>query len=113
MFNVEIVDSFYEKEKPFFSCTNQQSLLDATRLQGVRIKYACKVGGCGLCKIKVVEGEYRRGTCSVSGLPYDERLQNYTLACKTYPTSDMKILIQISSGGGDRHEQNKTAISHL
>ena len=34
-------------------CREQESLLDAVNRQGFKIPYACKGGGCGLCKIKV------------------------------------------------------------
>jgi CDP-4-dehydro-6-deoxyglucose reductase len=74
-------------------CREDQSLLDAACSQGVTMKYACKGGGCGLCKIKVNEGSYERGKSSKAVLPDSEREQDYTLACKTFPKSDMQVLV--------------------
>jgi ferredoxin len=94
MFTVKAMD--YSKENSEWSCRDKESLLDAANKQGVKIPYACKGGGCGLCKIKVEEGEFERGPSSKEVLPDAERFMNYTLACKTYPKSDMKVLINIS-----------------
>nr|WP_295973529.1 2Fe-2S iron-sulfur cluster binding domain-containing protein [uncultured Bacillus sp.] len=74
-------------------CLEDQSILDAACIQGVTIKYACKGGGCGLCKIQVDEGLYKRGKSSKAVLPDSERELDYTLACKTFPQSNMKVLI--------------------
>ena len=101
MYNVKIAD---EKGliRHHFVCGSRQTLLDAARIQNlfnaakqswIRLSYACKVGGCGLCKVKVMEGEYTQGTCSWTALTKEERMQNITLACKTYPHSDLKIFI--------------------
>lgn len=92
MYKVSIIDSSYEKDT--FSCSHSQSLLDAALVQGIRIPHACKGGGCGMCKIKVEEGRFERGLSSKDVLPDTERTINYTLACKTYPMSDMKFSIQ-------------------
>ncbi len=74
-------------------CKENQTLLDAANIQGVTIKYACKGGGCGLCKVKVNEGSYERRKSSKTVLPDSEREQDYTLACKTFPKSDMQVLV--------------------
>lgn len=74
-------------------CKDNQTLLDAANMQGVSIKYACKGGGCGLCKIKVNEGSYERGKSSKAVLPDSERELDYTLACKTFPKSNMTVLV--------------------
>jgi ferredoxin len=77
-------------------CREQESLLDAVNRQGFKIPYACKGGGCGLCKIKVQDGQFDMLKCSKVVLPDEERLMNYTLACKTYPKTHMEILIDLA-----------------
>ena len=42
----------------------KESVLDGARRNGVNIPYACKGGGCGMCKVRVEEGEFERGRCS-------------------------------------------------
>ncbi|MFC3885542.1 2Fe-2S iron-sulfur cluster binding domain-containing protein [Bacillus songklensis] len=94
MFTVKVMD--YNEGNPELSCHDSESLLDAANKRGIKIPYACKGGGCGMCKIKVEEGDFERGPSSKEVLPDAERTMNYTLACKTYPKSDMKILIDMS-----------------
>jgi len=81
---------------PELACPETESLLDAALRQGAEIPYACKGGGCGLCKIKVKDGEFERRKSSKIALPDSERSMNFTLACKTFPKSDMKIQIDLS-----------------
>lgn len=94
MFSIKVTDS---SELSYdFSCQDKQSLLDAALARGVYIPWACKGGGCGLCKIKVEDGNYELGKSSKAVLPDHERDRNYALACKTYPTSNLSILININ-----------------
>ena len=99
MFKVEIMEKDCESS---FLCDRKKSLLEAfriQRLQGAPIKsttqipYACKVGGCGVCKIKIVQGNYQMGTYSTKVLSNEELSQNITLACKTFLESDSRIEI--------------------
>lgn len=94
MFKVQVIDDGEGNRE--LLCHDRESLLDAANRKGIKIPYACKGGGCGMCKIKVEEGEFERGTSSKAVLPDTERAVNYTLACKTYPKTDMKILIDLS-----------------
>jgi CDP-4-dehydro-6-deoxyglucose reductase len=94
MFKVKVKDDPTHQSE--FSCKDKQSVLDAARSQGIVIQYACKGGGCGLCKIKVEAGEYEIGKSSKAVLPDAERELNYALACKTYPKSNLEVRIQPS-----------------
>ena len=97
-FTVEIVDDESRPQRRFV-CSATQSLLEAYKLwtllgaggHAARLPYACKVGGCGLCKIRVLQGTFRLGTCSKTALTPEEREQGIALACKTYPESDLRI----------------------
>lgn len=94
MFTVKVMDTGNQTLE--LTCPETESLLDAALRQGMKIRYGCKGGGCGLCKIKVQEGEFTRGKSSKAVLPDAERSMNYTLACKTFPKSDLKIVIDLS-----------------
>ncbi|MDP4105989.1 MAG: 2Fe-2S iron-sulfur cluster binding domain-containing protein [Bacillota bacterium] len=94
MFTVKVKD--HPTNQPEFSCKDKQSVLDAARSQGIVIQYACKGGGCGLCKIKVEAGKFEIGKSSKAVLPDAERELNYALACKTYPKSNLEVRIQPS-----------------
>lgn len=87
MFAIRVLDG----EAKTFYCCEAENLLAAARRQGVSIPAGCYSGGCGMCKIKVAEGRFRRGTSSKAVLPDQERQNNYSLACKTYPESELTI----------------------
>jgi len=93
MFTITTTDSHDHK---VWVGNETESVLDGAQRNGVKIPYACKGGGCGLCKIKVEEGEFERGPSSIAVLPNHERNLNYTLACKTYPKSNLMIQIDYS-----------------
>ena len=49
-----------------------------------------------MCKVRVEEGEFERGRCSVAILPNEERERGLYLACKTYPKSNLTIQLDMS-----------------
>jgi ferredoxin len=92
MFTIKITDV---NDRQWLGSTTE-SILDGAQRNGVKIPYACKGGGCGLCKIRVEDGEFERGPSSIAVLSNEERDLNYTLACKTYPKSDIAIQLDLS-----------------
>jgi ferredoxin len=90
MFTIKITDTNGQ-----WIGSDTESILDGAQRNRVKIPYACKGGGCGLCKVRVEEGEFERGRSSMAVLPNDERSLNYTLACKTYPKGNMKIQLDM------------------
>jgi ferredoxin len=55
------------------------------------ITVGCRGGGCGICKVKVVEGTYRTGKTAVSRVAEMERAAGYALACRLFPLDDLSI----------------------
>ncbi|GED16870.1 hypothetical protein AMI01nite_48610 [Aneurinibacillus migulanus] len=47
-----------------------------------------------MCRIKVVKGTFTLGICSKAVLSDRDREANYTLACKTYPSSNMEVTLE-------------------
>ncbi|MBB6443923.1 2Fe-2S iron-sulfur cluster-binding protein [Bacillus benzoevorans] len=74
-----------------FTGNENENILDASIRTHGGIKVGCKRGGCGLCKIKVVEGEIKHGAVSRSVLPLQEEEEGYALACRAMPKSDITI----------------------
>lgn len=74
-----------------FLCSRTEDLLTAACRQGIVIPVGCRGGGCGMCKIQVTDGMFERGMSSMSVLSEEERKENYSLACKTYPQGDIRI----------------------
>ena len=76
-------------------CSGDESLLDGARRLNVDLVSICGGGGvCGRCKVQVISGE-------VTGQTEDEKehftetelAQNYRLACRTFPKSNVRIHI--------------------
>lgn len=74
-----------------FNCKPEEDLLQTARRSGIKIPSGCRSGGCGMCKIRVVQGHFVRGPSSMAVLPQEERADHYTLACRTYPQGDLDI----------------------
>lgn len=68
-----------------------ENILDTSIRTNGKIKVGCKRGGCGLCKIKVIEGEIEHGAVSRSVLPLHEEAEGYALACRAMPKSNITI----------------------
>jgi ferredoxin len=73
------------------SVKENEYILDAATRNGIRIKVGCKGGGCGICKIQILEGEVDRGHSARSVLSLSEIDEGYALACQTTPKSDLVI----------------------
>ncbi|WP_338751274.1 2Fe-2S iron-sulfur cluster binding domain-containing protein [Bacillus sp. FJAT-52991] len=73
--------------------SDTESLLKAALKQQVNIPYACTKGGCGMCKVKIITGQFRLGLCSKRTLTDEEREAGYVLACQTYPESNTTIIL--------------------
>lgn len=76
-----------------FGCGTEESLLSAMIRLGKRgIPVGCINGGCGVCKIRILEGEVRPlGPTSAAHVSHEEFSQGYRLACRCAPLADMRI----------------------
>ncbi len=74
----------------YFECSQEQSLLVAMeRTHPGLIKVGCRGGGCGTCKIRVLEGDYITKVMSKAQVSEQEKQLGYVLACRAYPRSDL------------------------
>lgn len=77
-------------------CRKDENLLAALARQGYgKVRVGCRNGGCGVCKIRVTEGEFETGKMSIKHVTQAERGDNYTLSCRTFPKSDLTLMIEI------------------
>ncbi len=79
------------------ACTMQVSdqvpLLHALSKTGVSpITVGCKGGGCGVCKVQVLEGQYEHKPMSKAHITNEELGLGIVLACRIIPTSDLTVL---------------------
>ena len=73
----------------------KESIATALERSGLRIHTCCRAGSCGTCRIKVLEGNYFIPSENDHRRAIDKEY-NYVHSCSTYPTSDLKIKININ-----------------
>lgn len=67
-----------------------QTVLEAAEGAGVEIPYSCRVGECGVCVTKLIDGEV---TMAVeSGLAPEDKAQGYILACQAKTTGEPLVV---------------------
>lgn len=75
-----------------FQVSSQCRLLRGMEQTGQKgIPVGCREGGCGVCKIKVLEGSYQRHVMSRAHISIEEESEGIVLACRITPTSDLTI----------------------
>lgn len=66
----------------------RQNLLAFLESVGEEVPYACRTGVCGTCKCKI-RGQVK--SLTNAGLSRHEKKEGWTLACVSYPESDIEI----------------------
>ena len=90
-FNLTVRQGIYEQTIP---AKATESLVVAMERAGIRIETGCRSGECGMCRTKVLSGDFY--ICPEGdGRRAADKQFGYVHACAAYPTSDMKIRIPI------------------
>lgn len=78
-----------------YPCEQRESLLKGMLKLGRKgIPAGCVNGGCGVCKVRIVEGETRRlGPVSRQHVSGAEEADGFTLACRVAPVTAVKLEI--------------------
>ncbi|WP_434509656.1 2Fe-2S iron-sulfur cluster-binding protein [Desulfitobacterium sp. AusDCA] len=93
MHRVEQVDS----EKSFI-CKETETLLAGMERAGVAMfPIGCRGGGCGICKVKIIEGEIEKETMSRTHVTLNEENDGIVLACRVRPKGNVKISTAIKN----------------
>ena len=75
-----------------YLCRDDKTLLVGMELENARaIEVGCRGGGCGMCKIRILEGDYESKRMSRAHVSEEEQAQGYALACRVIPRGDMVI----------------------
>lgn len=86
---------FWMQTQQAFHVDADESVLDAATRQGVNLPHECTFGGCGSCRIQVVEGHF---TYPDGELPLamtdEEHAQGYALSCQARAQSDLVISLE-------------------
>jgi 3-phenylpropionate/trans-cinnamate dioxygenase ferredoxin reductase subunit len=72
-------------------------LLQANLRQGLEYPHSCRIGACGACKCRLVDGEVKNLTDITYTLSAAEIAKGYILACQGLPQSDVRIEVDASA----------------
>ncbi len=84
-------------ETQTFSCAPEQNLLQGMRHFRIGlpmlevIPVGCRGGGCGICRIRILAGDYDVDKMSRKHVPEQDQAKGIALACRVYPRSDLAI----------------------
>lgn len=77
-----------------FSCSEGCSVLRAMASTGRKgIPVGCHGGGCGVCKVQIIEGRYQTTRMSREHISEDEERAQIVLACRVSPRSDVRLRV--------------------
>lgn len=78
-----------------YPCATTESLLQGMlRLGRKGIPVGCVNGGCGVCKVRILDGEVRRlGPVSRAHVSAEEEAQGCTLACRVAPATAVRLAV--------------------
>lgn len=75
-----------------FSVPKGEPLLMAMeKINQHAIQVGCRGGGCGLCKVKVLQGDYQTKRMSKAHISEEEKSKGFALACRLTPLSDLEL----------------------
>ncbi|SEI59698.1 2Fe-2S iron-sulfur cluster binding domain-containing protein [Allopseudospirillum japonicum] len=80
--------------KQGFFADPQQSVLAAMEAAGQEsIPVGCRGGGCGKCRIQIVQGQYFSKRMSRAWISAEQEAQGKVLACRVYARTDLNIQV--------------------
>ena len=78
-----------------YECSLDESLLKGMARQGLKgIPVGCVSGGCGVCKVRIIDGSVRAlGPLSRAHVSLEEESRGLTLACRVAPRQDVRLKV--------------------
>lgn len=77
-----------------YRCEERLSVLEGMEQLGRQgIPVGCRGGGCGVCKIEIISGSYRKRVMSREHISEAEEGKGIVLACRVRPTSEMTVRV--------------------
>jgi ferredoxin len=73
-----------------FACKEDQFILNAALAGGVALPFGCRMGSCGQCTGRLLEGTVDRADQLV--LTDEQIAKGFVLLCKSRPRSDLVII---------------------
>ncbi|GAA4000285.1 hypothetical protein GCM10022279_25010 [Comamonas faecalis] len=77
-----------------YAALDTRSVLEGMTALGKKgIPVGCRQGGCGVCKVQVLEGVYSKRVMSRAHVSADEEAAGCVLSCRIYPASDLRLQV--------------------
>ena len=80
-------------DQPYQTSSEQTLLAGMERLGKRGIPVGCRGGGCGVCKVRINQGDYYCKKMSRAHVSVEEQEQGYVLACRCLPRSDIRLTV--------------------
>ncbi|MGB1649376.1 MAG: 2Fe-2S iron-sulfur cluster binding domain-containing protein, partial [Cycloclasticus sp.] len=77
-----------------YPCAETKHLLAGMIQLGKKgIPVGCRSGGCGVCKVQVLSGDYTSKKMSRDHVTEEEEGRGIVLACRVFPQSDITLSV--------------------
>ena len=77
-----------------YRCADHRSVLEGMEALGKKgIPVGCRQGGCGVCKVQVLEGRYAKRVMSRAHVSAEEEASGCVLSCRIKPSSDLRVSV--------------------
>lgn len=86
-----------------YDCAADETLLAAAHGCGLMLFNNCQKGECGTCKVRIKKGQVKLAPFMLSALSMADIDADYTLACRSYPRSDVEIVAELPIWPEARH----------
>lgn len=90
-----------------------ETILDAALREGLAFPNVCRVGGCGTCRCKLMDGQVRETTDTGYLLSQREIDEGWILACQSRPRSDIAIKVELGTSAGGSSIQGKVVAKQM
>ena len=80
-----------------FLCDPDKHLLQGMERQRIgvamlrSIPLGCRGGGCGICRVRILDGECETKKMSIKHVTQEQKQAGYVLACRAYPRSELEL----------------------
>lgn len=75
----------------FPCCGDQRLLVAMEQARQSALPVGCRRGGCGVCRIRVLDGVYDTTPMSAAHVTEEDKAQGYALSCCVFPRSDLVV----------------------
>lgn len=73
------------------ACGPEENVLAAILSGGASVRFGCRGGGCGACKMRLTSGRIDHGRCSAAVLSEEDKQGGWFLSCQARALSDLTI----------------------